>query len=65
MGPVRSTMAVRTTRNPAVENPEAGSKADYTTLQDALNGVEPFTTIYLAEGVYSCPDPITKPGIIV
>ena len=27
--------------------------------------MEPFTTIYLVEGVYTCKHPITKPGIIV
>ncbi len=27
--------------------------------------MEPFTTIYLVEGVYTCKNPITKPGIIV
>lgn len=27
--------------------------------------MEPFTTIYLVEGVYTCKKPITKPGIIV
>lgn len=27
--------------------------------------MEPFTTIYLVQGVYTCSQPITKPGIIV
>lgn len=37
----------------------------YRSLEEALDEVEPFTTIYLAEGVYSCHKPITKPGIII
>ena len=27
--------------------------------------VEPYTTIYLIEGVYNITDPITKPGLII
>ena len=35
------------------------------TLEEALQNVEPFTTIYLVEGVYTCEIPITKPGLII
>jgi hypothetical protein len=34
-------------------------------LEQALDLAAPFTTIYLAEGVYTCKTPITKPGIII
>lgn len=37
----------------------------FKTLEKALAECEPFTTIYLSEGVYTCPRAITKPGIIV
>ena len=37
----------------------------YGTLDEALEGVEPYTTIYLTEGVYSITEPITKPGLII
>ena len=37
----------------------------YKTLDEALEGVEPFTTIFLTEGVYSITHPITKPGLII
>ena len=30
-----------------------------------MDQAAPFTTIYLAEGVYSCKVPITKPGIVI
>ena len=43
-------------------DPENGP---YFSLEDALLKVEPFTTIYLVEGVYTCDIPIRKPGIIV
>ena len=35
------------------------------TLDQALQMVDPFTTIYLTEGVYQCPNPIRKPGLII
>jgi hypothetical protein len=34
-------------------------------LEHALELAAPFTTIYLCEGVYTCKNPITKPGIII
>ena len=43
-------------------DPENGP---YFTLEQALEKVEPFTTIYLVEGVYTCTTPINKPGIII
>ena len=43
-------------------DPENGP---YFSLEQALENVEPFTTIYLVEGVYTCSTPINKPGIII
>ena len=37
----------------------------YATLDEALENVEPHTTIFLTEGVYSISKPITKPGLII
>ena len=37
----------------------------YGTLDEALEGVDPYTTIYLTEGVYNITEPITKPGLII
>ena len=37
----------------------------YKTLDEALEKVNPFTTIFLTEGVYSITEPITKPGLII
>lgn len=35
------------------------------TLEQALREAEPYTTIKLCEGVYTCNDPIDKPGLII
>lgn len=37
----------------------------YFTLDEALQKVDPFTTIYLAQGVYMCTTPLTKPGLVI
>jgi hypothetical protein len=37
----------------------------YYTLEEAIQAVDPFTTIYLAEGSYTCKIAITKPGLII
>ena len=37
----------------------------YKTLDEALKNVEPYTTIFLTEGVYTITEPITKPGLII
>ena len=37
----------------------------YRTLDEALEKVDPFTTIFLTEGVYSITNPIDKPGLII
>ena len=42
-----------------------GKTGTYETLDEALEKVEPYTTIYLMEGVYNITDPIEKPGLII
>ena len=53
-------------RKRALVDPEnAREGGPYRSLEEAISQVEPFTTVYLVEGVYSCKLPIKKPGIIV
>jgi len=49
-------------RQSILVDPEHGP---FYTLEDALDQCEPFTTIFLTEGVYTCCIEINKVGIIV
>ena len=49
-------------RKTVLVDPKAGP---YYTLEEAIDCVDEFTTIYLAEGSYTCKKPITKPGLII
>lgn len=37
----------------------------YFSLDEAISKAQPFTTIYLTEGAYTCKEPITKNGLII
>jgi len=50
------------TRQTVLVDPKSGP---YYTLEEAIEKVDSFTTIYLAEGSYTCKIAITKPGLVI